>query len=444
MDLRPLVGKQRDSVRLATAPGNLWVGAVRSSKTVCSLLRWLQYLRNGPAGPVAMIGRTERTLKRNVLDPIVDMVGSSRFKVMSGAGEAEFLGRKIYLAGADNETAVAKIQGMTLAGFYGDEIPVWAEDVFKMATTRLSIPDAQWFGTGNPASATHWLKTGVINRAMTEIDLNGNVIHRYGDDAVEVRVFHFQLKDNPTLDADFVRRLEREYTGIFYQRFILGKWVMAEGAVYPMWDENLHVIPNHKVPFITRWIGTGTDVGHTNPFHSVLLGLGADPRNDSEKALFITHEWRHDPRATMRDMTALEYVQAYRKWLVEAEIPGVQEPGRLPLCGIEPEQHFVDPAAKGYRIQLFRDGINSWPADNAVLDGISTGATLLKSRKLYVAERCTELRAEFPDYAWDDKAAAKGEDKVLKVRDHGLDAGRYAWETSAQSWHHDVYGWAMQ
>jgi PBSX family phage terminase large subunit len=428
LDIKPLVGKGKGSVALATAPGNLWVGAVRSSKTICSIIRWLQYMRKGPPGPVAMIGRTERTLKRNVLDTIQQMVGHNRFKVMAGSGEANFLGRKIYLAGADNELAVSRIQGMTLSGFYGDEIPTWPPDVFKMARTRCSVTDSMWFGTGNPAGSSHWLMTGVIERAMMELTLEGEVIHRSGDGTVEVRVFHFGLDDNPNLDPDYVRRLKTEYTGVFYLRFILGKWVMAEGAVYPMWDEKTHVIPDSALPVMDRWIGTGTDHGQANPYHAVLMGQGPDIRRPGENALYVTHELRHDSRATMIEHSDLEYSQMYRKWLA-----GI---------GVQPEYHFVDPSAKGYRVQLYRDGVNSWPADNDVMQGISTVASALGAGKLYVAKRCVELRKEFPNYAYDDKAAAAGGvDKVIKVRDHGVDAVRYDAHTSVDLWHGDVYGY---
>ncbi|WP_207944913.1 hypothetical protein [Actinomadura rubrisoli] len=149
MTLIPLVGKQTESVRLATARGNLWEGAVRSSKTVCSILRWLQFVRTGPAGPLMMIGKTERTLKRNIIDPITAMVGKQRCRYRAGVGEVELFGRTIYLAGANDERAAEKLKGLTLAGAYCDEVTTYPQSVFAMLLTRLSVEGAAWFGTAS-------------------------------------------------------------------------------------------------------------------------------------------------------------------------------------------------------------------------------------------------------------------------------------------------------
>jgi hypothetical protein len=46
----------------------------------------VQFVRTGPAGNLAMIGKTERTLKRNVIDPLVDMLGPKRCRYVAGAG----------------------------------------------------------------------------------------------------------------------------------------------------------------------------------------------------------------------------------------------------------------------------------------------------------------------------------------------------------------------
>lgn len=137
--IAPLVGRQRRSVELATARLNLWEGSVRSSKTVSSLLAWLLFTRTGPAGNLCMVGRTERTLKRNVIDPLVDMLGPRRCRYLAGARELWLLGRRVYIAGANDERAADKIRGLTLAGAYVDEVTVIPESFWAMLLSRLSV-----------------------------------------------------------------------------------------------------------------------------------------------------------------------------------------------------------------------------------------------------------------------------------------------------------------
>ena len=432
MDLRPASGKGAESIRLATGAGNFWEGAVRSSKTICSILRWLEFLRQGPLGDVAMIGKTERTLKRNVLDVIVSMIGKQRAKVVMGAGEAEILGRRCYLASAHDEKAVAKIQGMTLAAWYGDELPTWPESVFNIARTRLSIDGAQWFATGNPDSSNHYLKREWIDCARLHLQRDGSVIHRYGgDDVKDVHVFSFQIRDNPWLPEDFVRRLEREYAGIFYRRFILGEWCLAEGAVFAEWDEALNVLARDEMPAMGEFLAAGIDYGTRNPFAAGMLAIGPDVRRRGEHALYLTDEWRWDSRRKRRQLSDVEYSGHVKRWMAGIALPGIENAA----MGVWPEMIAVDPSAASFRVQLYRDGMPSRGAANEVRDSLRVAASLIAARKLYVADTMTGLRAEIPSYVWDDKAAKRGAEEPLKVDDHSIDASlRYAPYTSRHLW----------
>lgn len=437
MRIAPLVGKQQESYRLSDEPGgHLWEGSVRSSKTVTSVIRWIRYIRTGPPGDLAMIGKTERTLKRNILDLMVAILGADRCKVSTGNGEASVLGRRIYLAGANDEKAAAKIQGMTLAGFYGDEISTWPESVFSIARTRLSVDGAAWFGTTNPGSTTHWLKTDFVDRCRLHLTRDGKLLRMAGDDRLDVNVYSFQIDDNPTLPPDFVRRLKREYVGVFYKRFILGQWCMAEGAIYDMFDESVHVIDDAKIPHITRWIGSGIDYGTRNPFHALIMGMGYDPIEKAQ-CLYITHEWRHDSREARRQMTDSEYSKAVREWWPSVELPGHTRAN--PIQGITPQYVVIDPSAASFRVQLHQDGVTSLAADNDVLGGIRLMSSLYANRRIKIARRCAGLIREIPGYAWDDRAAKLGRDEPVKVGDHGLDAKRYLGYTTQSAWWHDIY-----
>lgn len=431
---KPLTrGKQRDSMSLSglgMASGHFWEGAVRSSKTIVSILRWLEFIVHGPPGPLAMIGRTERTLKRNVLDPIVAMLGNKRCRVLTGSGTAWILGREVYLAGADNLTAVARVQGMTLVGFYGDEMPTWPEELFNMARTRCSEPGAEWFGTGNPASSTHHLKIDWIDRAKLHLQRDGRIIRREGRDVQDIHVYSFTIYDNPHLTTKFVKSLETSYVGMFYRRYVLGEWCMAEGAVYDAWDPDKHVITPAQLPEIERWISVGVDPAITHPFAAVSIGLG-DSLSGRGKALYATAEFRYDQRTNRRKLTDLEFAQRLQLWLPEQ--------GEA-LGHAEPESLVVDYAAAGFRQQLNRFDLFSRPADKDVLAGIGTVASVIAAPgKYYVSSACKGLILERPAYAWDDKAAKAGLDKPIKIGDDSLDAERYAQHTPRSSWWSDLF-----
>lgn len=420
MHVAPLVGKQRESVRLATARGNLWEGAVRSSKTVCSIIKWLQFVRTGPPGNLLMVGKTERTLKRNIIDPIEAMVGKQRCKYRSGVGELDLFGRTIYTAGAHNELAVDKIKGLTLAGAYGDELTTWPETFFSMFLTRLSVPGAQWFGTTNPDSKNHWLNKNYLKRAKLHLTRDGEIIESNAGDALNLHRFSFQIADNPNLTAEYVESLKAENAGLFYKRNVLGEWVLAEGAIYDMFDPDRHVVD--ILPTIVRWIALGIDYGTSNPFHAGLLALGSDG------VLYVPGDWRYDGRKAKRTKTDAEYSQLLRGWLAAFKHP------HSPVVGVRPEWTVVDPSAASFVTQLYRDGLTPRLADNAVLDGIRTVMSLFALDQLKIHSSCGDLIDETTGYAWDPDASAKGDDEPLKVDDHGPDQLRYAVRTTEAVW----------
>lgn len=422
MTLQPLQGKAREAVQQATARFNIWEGAVRSSKTVSSLLAWSLFVRQAPPGNLLMVGRTERTLKRNVIDVLVEWYGPKRAKYIAGAGEFWLFGRRIYVAGADNEASVAKIQGLTLLGAYVDEASTIPESFWSMLGTRLSERGAKCFATSNPDNPSHWLKKGYLDKARLHITGDGRTLHAGG--AIDLHRFSFRLADNPNLDAEYVAALEAEYVGLWRKRFILGEWVVAEGAIYDAWDPDRHVVDT--LPDIYRWLALGVDYGTRNPFAALLIGVGDDPAT-RRPTLYVAGEWRYDSREARRSLSDAEYSDQVRAWLQMFE----HSDG---LVGVRPEWVVVDPSAASFVTQLHRDKLSPTLADNAVLDGIRTVSSLLARDRLKVHASCTGLINEIPGYAWDDKAAEKGEDKPIKVDDHSCDGLRYGIHTTQAAW----------
>lgn len=428
--IRPLAPKQAASVQLAQARLNIWEGSVRSSKTVISSQRFLRFVRDAPPGDLLMAGRTERTLLRNVINPLIDRLGQARARYVAGTGELWLLGRRVYVAGGNDESSQERIRGMTLVGAYVDEATTLPESFWTMLVSRLSVEGAQLFATTNPDAPAHWLKKRWLDRAALHLPGAGRAVRhpctvcgwtqcppgRCDDDQrLNLARFSFRLTDNPYLPPDYVRQISREYVGLWYRRYILGEWVVAEGAVYEMFDPARHVVA--RLPhgeWIARELGTGVDYGTRNPFAAIRLAITNRGR------LYVAGEWGHNPDTARRQLTDADFSTQLRAWLGRHGGDGW-------LC--------VDPSAASFKVQLHRDGARSvTDADNAVGDGIRTVASLLGTDRLVIDQSATGLLDELPGYSWDDKAAAKGEDRPIKVNDHYCDALRYAVATTEPLW----------
>lgn len=240
---------------------NLLEGSVRSGKTWISLVLWAMWVATQPKdASFLMAAKTLTALERNNLNLLSALVGTDNFRFSIASKKAELFGRNVYLEGASDIRAENKIRGLTLCGAYVDELTLIDEDFFVMLLSRLSEPDAKLFATTNPDSPNHWLMTNYIERAECgELDF--------------LRI-KFSIEDNPYLSKEYVRSLKNEYTGVFYQRFIKGEWVAAEGVVYPEYADNpqkfLKDKPQDDISFAT----IGVDFGGNKSAHAfVCLGF---------------------------------------------------------------------------------------------------------------------------------------------------------------------------
>ena len=415
LDTLPLSRKQAVSIveAMGTPQIALWTGAVAAGKTVASLLAFLMAVAEAPdSGLIVMVGYTLQSIERNLLDPLQDerLFGEFAAQVhhTTGSTAATILGRTVHLIGASDTRAEARIRGATIGLAYMDEATLIPESFWVMMLSRLRVPNAKLLATTNPSNPSHWLRRDYILRA--------------GE--VGMRHWHFTLDDNPGLPADFVERLKQQYTGLFYKRFIEGRWIAAEGVVYDMWDPDVHVVD--ILPPMARWLGLGVDHGTVAPFVALLLGLGVNNK------LYLAAEWRYDSRQAHGQLTDAQYSERLRNWLLTVPIPASQ------LRGVRPEFVIVDPEAAGFRRQLHYDGLSPVLADNSVLPGIMLMSTLLGRRDLLVHRSCQGWIDEVGGYSWDDRAAQMGQDKPIKADDHSLDAGRYATVTTKAMWQSSV------
>lgn len=401
----PRDGKGWESIIGSRKRLNIWEGSVRSGKTVASIVRWLAYVAaEAPQeGILLMTGRTSRTLERNVVNPILDMMGTRGARYNRGTGELHIFDRVIDCMGASDERAQEKIRGATVAGAYGDELTLWPESYFTMLLSRLSVRGAKFFGSTNPDSPYHWLNTGYLKR-RGELNMS---------------VFHFRLDDNPYLDPEYVFSLKKEYTGLWYKRFIDGLWVMAEGAIFDMWDEDIQTAD------IQEWLKrefqegrrpvdrfrhyfVGIDYGTSNPCTFGLYGY--DWQKKGQPKVHLLKEYYYDSAEKGRQKTDAQYADDFKAFLGDVRPMGI----------------YCDPSAASFMSELRHRGYTVIPAENDVIDGIRFVGKLLSEGKFLIDKSCTHTIGEFSSYVWNTKAQQRGIDEPLKERDHAMDRNRYA------------------
>lgn len=335
-----------------------------------------------------MCAKSLTTLKRNCLILLQELVGKRNFDFSVPAKEGVLFGRRVIFEGANDARSESKIRGMTLQGAYCDELTQFPEDFFAMLLSRLRVPGAKLIATTNPDNPNHWLMQRYIKRA-NELDF------------LDVK---FTINDNTTLPADYVENIKKEYTGVFYDRFILGLWVAASGVIYSMFSESANVYRPDQRPAGMAWVSAraiAVDYGTVNPTRFL------DIYDDGE-TVRVDREYDWDSRREQRQKTDQEYADDLLAFMGES------------WCTV-----IVDPSAASFIAELRRRGAYVVPADNEVLDGIRKTASLIARRRLLVCESCARLRDEMGSYIWDEKASQRGEEKPVKQNDHSADALRY-------------------
>ena len=241
---------------------NLLYGSVRSGKTWISLLKWAIWVGQQPSDKqFLMVGKTITTLKRNCLVLLEELIGDNITYSISQK-KAVIFGRTVWLEGANDERSESKIRGMTLMGVYIDELTQIPQDFYLMALSRLSEKGAVFLATTNPDHPKHYVKTEIID-----------------NDLLDKQVIKFLIDDNIFLDETYKENLKKEYTGVFYQRFILGEFVRAEGIIFPEFANNPDrwIIKREDVPKTFRTVEVGFDIGGNGSAYAMTCtGQGYD------------------------------------------------------------------------------------------------------------------------------------------------------------------------
>lgn len=245
-------------------------GATRSGKTYLDF-RWIIPMRIreriGKDGLVVILGVTKSTIERNVLEPMRNIYGDALVGSISSDNTVKLFGEKCYALGAEKVSQVSKIRGVSIKYCYGDEVADWSNEVFELLKSRLDKEYSCFDGTFNPQYPQHWLK-------------------QFLDSDADIYSQTYTIDDNPFLPAEFVENLKKEYAGtVFYERYILGLWVSAEGLVYPYFANNTD-------EFL---IDNPLDWARENNkrFYKIMIGVdfGGTKSHTSFKAVGITNDW---------------------------------------------------------------------------------------------------------------------------------------------------------
>lgn len=232
---------------------NISLGATRSGKTYLDYFRIPYRIRNAPDGLIVLLGNTQGTLERNILEPMRNIWGGGLVGSVSSTGKVSLFGRNCYALGADKVTQVSKLQGAGIAYCYGDEITTWAEPVFQMLKSRLDKKGACFDGTCNPDTPGHWF-------------------HKFLQSDADIYQMRFTIDDNEFLTAEFVEALKKEYFGtVYYDRFINGLWKAAEGAIYRTFADEPERFIIDSPPDELIYCTAGLDFGGNGSAHALNL-----------------------------------------------------------------------------------------------------------------------------------------------------------------------------
>lgn len=361
-------------------------GAIRSGKTVFMMLAFIDdAMRRFSGQRFGICGKTVDSTIKNIIAPYLEVsYAREKYKLQWRRSDKLLIvsqGTKqnvFEVFGGKDESSYMLIQGRTLAGVLLDEVALQPRSFVEQALARCSVTGSKMWFNCNPDSPQHWFYIEWIQRAKEK-----NALH-----------IHFTLDDNPALDESVKQRYKNLYTGVFYQRYILGQWVLAEGLVYTFGEENItDETPKGAEYYIS------IDYGTLNPFSAGLWSV------TGSKAVRVK-EYYYDGRNQKRQLTDEDYCDEI------VELAGNTYISRV----------IIDPSAASFINALKRRGFRVQQADNSVLDGIRRTATFLKNGNIKIHRSCVDTIREFGLYRWDEKQT---DDKVVKENDHAMDDVRY-------------------
>lgn len=362
-------------------------GSIRSGKTVSMSLSYVLWaMENFNNQSFGMCGKTIGSFRRNVLFWLKLMLKARGFKVEDlRADNLVVITRNnttnyFYIFGGKDERSQDLIQGITLAGCFFDEVALMPESFVNQATGRCSVDGSKYWFNCNPDGPYHWFKINWINKKKEK-----NILY-----------LHFTMDDNLSLSERVKERYRKMYSGVFFKRYILGLWVMAEGVIYDMFDEEVHKVKTEEREYSEYYVSI--DYGTQNATVFILWGK-------YKGFWYAVKEYYYSGREEVKQKTDNKYYEDLEEFLGD----------------IIPKAIIIDPSAASF-IALIREKgkYKVRHARNEVADGIRKVSRALNEMMIFFNDCCVNTFREFFSYIWDEKAAARGEDKPVKENDHCL------------------------
>lgn len=377
---------------------NVKTGATGSGKSFLDYAAVIpkRILATRGEGLIVLFGNTQGTFERNILEPMRDIWGVENVSRIKGNNKALLFGKECYVLGADNKKHIARIQGSTIEYAYGDEVTTWAEGVFQMLKSRLRCEHSHFDGTCNPDSPNHWFKT-------------------FLDSDADIYEQNYVIDDG-VLPEDVVRELKKEYAGtVYYDRYILGKWALAEGLIYPMYQSA--VVDSLPDVNATEYC-VSIDYGTMNAFAAILW-------SKREGVWYAEREYYYSGRDTGVQKTDEDYAKDLDEWISDVWEFQQEHAVYSPLSGRTAPKitTIIDPSAASFIALLKRrDWCKVRQADNSVEDGIRDTAVALQTGRVKVLKSMSNWIKEAGGYVWDSTGE---KERPVKENDHAMDATRY-------------------
>lgn len=362
-------------------------GAVRSGKSLCMFVSFIVWaMMNFKNSSFAVCGRTSSSVRRNLIVPYLPILSQlgyrCSFKLSGGNIKIRIGGYEntFWIFGGKDESSQSLIQGMTLSGVMFDEVALMPRSFVEQALARCSVEGSKFWFNCNPSNPSHWFYNEWIKKSEQKKAL----------------YLHFTMEENPSLSKEMLERYENMYSGAFYERFVKGRWVAADGLIYPMFGETCMA----DCPEQCSGYFISCDYGTVNPTSMGLWG-------ESGGVWYRVGEYYYSSKRSGAQKTDEEYYTELEKLADGKRISAV-------IC---------DPSAASFIATIRKHGkFRVIPAKNDVLDGIRRVSDCLKSGKIKICRGCADSIREFSLYCWDEGAAR---DCPRKENDHAMDDIRY-------------------
>ena len=397
---KPFSKKQRQVFNWWLSPkadsdGIIADGAIRSGKTLCMSLSFVMWaMENFNEQNFAMCGKTIGSFRRNVLAVLKQTLVARGYMYKEHRSDnlVEItrgdVTNSFYIFGGKDERSQDLIQGITLAGVFFDEVVLMPQSFVNQATARCSVDGSKFWFNCNPEGPYHWFYTDWIKERERK----------------DLLYLHFTMEDNFALSEKIKARYRSQYSGVFFERYILGRWAMAQGVIYDMFDRKKHVVKYEDIEDkLTNATYISCDYGTQNATVFKMWRKGTDG------VWYCVKEYYYSGRDEQKQKTDAEYTDDMIEFIDETVVRAI----------------IVDPSAASFIESLRRRGLPVIKAKNEVLDGIREMAKMLTLEQIKYCDCCKKTFEEFAAYSWDEKAQARGEDVPVKEHDHCMDADRY-------------------